>query len=393
MDAASLLPQNRTPLESALARSIFDASLFSAADLPGTIKRISGAPAAFTPWLAAEWGLSEFSGYFDDAQQLIDAGLPWLRERGTAAAVKRALSWIGMAASIEEDGTRLQLDTGHASAPDNLASVLHLIGASVPAHVQLYRLYHGHDLRHFVLDRSLIDDGMLDADSGVWRDGVLLSFGRLRSYGILTNPMVGTSARVRLFGFGAMYEDKARFDAWAFDGEIVQNHSMARGRLTTLGNVDGLYSIGNMTVRQRIARASMVPDDGDRLDGLQARFDMPGLFVDRHAFRADDARLDDFDPGRHWQDRFEAIERQRGFAASHTLPTQAVALRGSTRSFSASRRQDDNGWSGLWDGRTWLSPSDIAGFSRTTYTTAVGGDADLVVLDADPALDAALIGD
>ena len=39
-----------------------------------------GEPAAFLPWLAAEWGIAQFDRYFDDVPALIANGLPWLRE-------------------------------------------------------------------------------------------------------------------------------------------------------------------------------------------------------------------------------------------------------------------------------------------------------------------------
>src|SRR3989442_1654960 len=75
-------------------------------------------------------------------------GLPWLRERGTAASMQRALGWLGYdGAQLDEDGAWLHLDLGRIIGDAELASVAHVVRASLPAHVRFYRVFHGHDLR------------------------------------------------------------------------------------------------------------------------------------------------------------------------------------------------------------------------------------------------------
>src|SRR5256885_368192 len=106
-----------------------------------------GEPAAFLPWLAAEWGIAQFDRYFDDVPALIANGLPWLRERGTAASMQRALGWLGYdGAQLDEDGAWLHLDLGRIIGDAELASVAHVVRASLPAHVRFYRVFHGHEI-------------------------------------------------------------------------------------------------------------------------------------------------------------------------------------------------------------------------------------------------------
>lgn len=216
---ASLLPPNATALERAVADTMPRQLLEPLADAPRRLK--SEPHDAVVPWLAAEWFLADFTAYFPDTRALIAAGLPWLRVRGTAAAVQQALSWIGVAATLEEDGARLQLDPGTPAAPENLADIRHLVNASIPAHVLFYRLYHGHDLRPLRLDASRLDDGMLDDDSGVWRDGVKLSFGTRAAALVAQTDDPIRCGYLRLYSTRIWDDNSWRLDAWALDSEIL----------------------------------------------------------------------------------------------------------------------------------------------------------------------------
>lgn len=215
----SLLPPNATPLERALERTIEATLPGEQADAPKHLK--SAPPEAVVPWLAAEWFLADFYAYFPDARALIAAGLPWLKTRGTAAAVKQALSWIGMTATLEEDGARLQLNPGNPAAPAQLAAIKHLVGASIPAHVQLYRLYHGYDLRPLRLDSSHLDGALLDDDSGVWFDGLKLSFGTRHAIQIAADDLPIDGGMTRQYSTRVWDDDSWRLDAWRLDSETL----------------------------------------------------------------------------------------------------------------------------------------------------------------------------
>jgi hypothetical protein len=218
-DAAKLLPSNATPLEIALARAAPRSVLDVQASAPAGVKHTL--PDAFASWFAAEWRLAEFANYFESVHDLIEAGLPWLRQRGTAAAVKRALSWIEFSATLEEDGARLQLDPGTTIATGRLADIKHLVGASIPAHVQLYRLYHGYDRRPIILDRSRLDDGLLDDDSGIEVDGVKLSFGTRASALIALDDQVLQPGMTPVYSASIADDNSWRLDAWVLDAEIL----------------------------------------------------------------------------------------------------------------------------------------------------------------------------
>lgn len=214
-----LLPPNTTPLERALADATPTQLLDTQADAHRRLK--SNKPATVVPWLAAEWFLSDFIGYFQDDRALVTAGLPWLRVRGTASAVKQALSWIGMTATLEEDAARLQLDPGTVVNNRQLADISHLVGKSIPSHVLFYRMYNGYDLRPVRLDQTRLDSALLDDDSGVWRDGVKLSFGTRA--GVLihgTEDPIRVGA-MRIYSTRVWDDNSWRLDAWALDSEIM----------------------------------------------------------------------------------------------------------------------------------------------------------------------------
>jgi len=215
----TLLPPNSTPFE----RRAEQATRYS--ELTEAIDEITGVkweiPGTFAPWLAAEWFLSDFAPYFDDARGLIAAGLPWLRMRGTAEAVRRALSWIAYSATIEEDGARLHLDPGSPTAPARLADIKLLVGRSIPAHVSFYRMYHGYDIRHLRLDRSRLDDAMLDDDSGLIVDDIKLSFASRHAASLPLDDEPLRHASLPVYSTLLWDDDSWRLDAWRLDSEIV----------------------------------------------------------------------------------------------------------------------------------------------------------------------------
>lgn len=296
--ASQMLPPNATPLERAMADTAPRQLLDVLADAP---LRLKSAPSdAVIPWLASEWFLSDFIGYFPDARALLAAGLPWLRVRGTAAAVKKALSWIGMTATLEEDGARLQLDPGNPFAPDNLAAIKHLVGASIPAHVQFYRMYHGYDRR--VLHASTGDrwsDAFLSDDSGVWIDGVKLSFGRTKRLEAERPETVCAMRLYRLHTSRTLYPDVLRYGTARFGDTPVLNHPVVRGRLIGMANPLALLDPVTLQGRRRIARAAFGLSEDWRLGEPNTRFGGYAETAANRFFWSDpDSQLSAFDPGR-----------------------------------------------------------------------------------------------
>ncbi len=229
-----ILPPATTPLERA-----WDETLPAWGELADAFKTPSeGEPAAFVPWYAAEYGLAEFAPYFDTVPELLAEGLPWLFVRGTAAGVALALRWVGFAGAVaEESGARLHIDLGRPATAAEISRIAHVVRATVPAHVQFWRVFHGHDRRTLRLDRGQpLDTGMLDDDSGVWisvetGEPVKASFG-IRHTGTTTStagqPQAGALAA---YVAKLTRNDKAVLDCWRLDSRLLANEFGGLGEL------------------------------------------------------------------------------------------------------------------------------------------------------------------
>jgi hypothetical protein len=221
MSQADLLPSNSTLFERAFAatapRPILEGEIDRLHDLRST------PPEQFIPWVLSEYGIADLAVYFDGYAEALASGRQWLLVRGLPAAVKIALSWIGFPTPVleEDGGWRVHVDPGSASAVENLAALAHLFNRSVYEHVQLYRVYHQYDVRHLVLDRSHLDDSMLDDDSGITVDGIKLSFGTRHA------AVINLDAPINAFGLfttysARIYDDNSwRLDAYSLDSEVM----------------------------------------------------------------------------------------------------------------------------------------------------------------------------
>jgi hypothetical protein len=140
-----------------------------------------GDPDSFKPWLVSQLGLQLLPAYFDDIDTLLTEGRAWLLERGSPAAVRRVLGWLGYVQGVrlEEEGPYLHIDLGRVASAQELQHVALLVRDSIPLHVEFYRVYHGWDRRAVRLDGGQrLDQALLDTDSGVW---VQTSTGELRA--------------------------------------------------------------------------------------------------------------------------------------------------------------------------------------------------------------------
>lgn len=227
-----LLPPQSTALERAIVDNAPNWDALT--DSLGAVEAVR--PDAFKPWLAAEWQVAQFAQYFQSADALLTAALPWLFERGTPAAVRRVLGWLGYdQIGIEEDGAYLHIDLGRVASDAEIAHILHVVTASLPAHVRFYRVVSGYDLRPITLDHGpALDAGLLDDDSGVWIDGT----GLKASFGILhlrQLPPLGIdlvqSAHVAVRVSKLSYDDMILLDAWHLDSEIMVDASSGNAAL------------------------------------------------------------------------------------------------------------------------------------------------------------------
>lgn len=230
----TVLPTGSTPLELAVDRALPREQL--GALTTQLADAVQAPPPAFLPWLAAEWSLAGFAPYFDSTEELIAHALPWLFERGSPAAVLRALRWLGFtSARLEEEGAHLHIDLGRILAGGELEHLARLVRASIPAHIYFYRVYWRYDLRQLRLDMGPgLDAGLLDNDSGIWLpagDGGPVKVSLGRPHGGLAPP-TGASAEQRAWSRRRLLrptrDDDMTLDAWRLDSQVgIDSH---RGR-------------------------------------------------------------------------------------------------------------------------------------------------------------------
>ena len=215
----TLLPTGSTALERAVDQCAPRWDALARATHPGDDAH------PFKPWLAAEWALAEFAPYFASTDDLLIAGLPWLRQRGSVAAVRRALGWVGFAGAwLDQDGPWLHIDLGRTATTEELARIAHVVRASIPAHVNLYRVYYAWDLRAVTLDAApRLDAGVLDNESGAWIElpgqaPIKASFGKRRAAVLRRPPTRQPLARAITAVRGAVWRgDLGQLDAIVLD--------------------------------------------------------------------------------------------------------------------------------------------------------------------------------
>lgn len=313
MAVRSILP----PASTALERAVDESMPRGWGALADTVEPASLANhPAMLPWVAQQWQLGQFDRYFPTTRALLDAGLPWLRERGSAAAVRRALAWIGYTRVVlEEDGARLHINPGREVTNADLARMAHVVRASIPLHVAFYRVFYRYDLRLLRWDsRPTWDAALWDNHSGTPVDvgdggpPIIGSQGRFSTSLAQAPQLVPVRLATHVHQASRMRRpDSMRLDMWRWDG--ATQHTMAWG--------------------QWLLTAAVLP---------------AYLRLQPHATPAE-AR-----------------------AATATPRPAAVinAEHGHTLGAVSPRMTPPRKWSGRWDGRPWRAPSIR---SKTTETT------------------------
>ena len=180
------------------------------------------------PWLILEYGLGELLPYIPDQREAVREGVKWQRVRGTPAAVRTALGWIGFDALIEESEAGsirwADFQLGLDQAPNGLQfteNVVQVSRLSSPVRSRLFRIYGGwFDFRRFKLDEHGLSTGSWLCDhTGVYLEQdrevpwPQLSFGReiKRTESFTTDFAVGTSLHRKRTDLG-FYEDRLILD-------------------------------------------------------------------------------------------------------------------------------------------------------------------------------------
>lgn len=204
--SGSLLPAN-----SGLLETTFEASLGDRwDDIGGAVSAIRTAklvspPTSFLPWLVLEYGLGELTPFVPNLYNLIvdREGVKWQRLRGTPASVAKGLGFIGYSATLEDawhgrafwNSTQLRFPALPAIDDPDLSRIEGITQLSLPKRSLLRRGVYQYDAQAIELDRSRLDDGMLEHESGVavTAAGTLWSFGRSTEIDHLLTEAEGTA--------------------------------------------------------------------------------------------------------------------------------------------------------------------------------------------------------
>lgn len=182
------------------------------------------------PWIAQQWQLGRIDRYFSDVRDLIAQGLPWLRERGTPAGVRRALSWLGYAAvTLDEDGAYLHINPGREVSNADIAEMAYAVRATIPLHVSFYRVFYRYDLRMLRWDRRpKWDAAIWDNVSGVpvdVGDGLPVIGSQARfTMSIVEAPRLKPmlSATSMHYASSVRRPDSMRWDVWRWDAAVAR---------------------------------------------------------------------------------------------------------------------------------------------------------------------------
>ena len=237
----TLLPENSSALEIALADAgDLKPEVISAVDsLPGFK---FDPPDSFIPFLIWEYGLGEILPFLDNPRKTIQEGILWQRLRGTELGLRLALSWIGMqGTTTEQEGVgehyaEFQMDSGGVpKSPEDFDALLKLTNLSIPLRSRLSRIYHGYDLRRYILDDTVLGKGLLSDYSGIRLSGFpMLSFGRNRSSHTVFPEQNINRILTRAFSNEAKYEDRLLLDFFNLGDIPVKNLQAGHAHLFTL---------------------------------------------------------------------------------------------------------------------------------------------------------------
>ena len=199
MTGQHLLPANATSIEIALSQALDRDDVLG---LP--IDAVAGwrferpLPAGFGPYLVDSLALGPIRQFFDTDEATVDAGWPWLNQRGTVQAVEDAMAWIDYGAVAVEPAIKGRrkwnrwqmamgaLPTAMDGLPletDRLLDAEYLANLSDPARSTFWRGHHGYDVRALVWGDGRWGETIWGDDSGVRVDGGTTKWSHGREHG------------------------------------------------------------------------------------------------------------------------------------------------------------------------------------------------------------------
>lgn len=295
---AEILPGNASGWERAVADALDpSARLGQAIDaIAGT--KIVSPPSSWLPFLVYEYGLGELTPYIPNLYDLIREGIYWQRDRGTPAAISRALGWLGYTATIEEANPlrrywnlfQLEIDRVRDAFAD-LDRIDGVANLSAPERSVFWRGWHGYDVRPLTYSARSWSESHFGAYSGVRvRDGgAIWSFGRtyeadhtmteaeLTALGVWTDPPATTDLGwddIAWDGTDASWQSDALVTwgrttaAGLFDrpmwiefrdaGDAVIGYRRARAVRYVTETVGGVYKVGQSSLAPSSERQPLI---------------------------------------------------------------------------------------------------------------------------------------
>ena len=229
--AIDLLPGNGTALEEAIIEL-----LDTRGRLSGNLSRVrritwDEIPDDWLPWVVLDEGLEELVPFLD-LRRVISEGRQWARERGSSAAIIRALGWLDFSVTLhyepdaDENFDLFQVELANPVGIGRLPDLIRLATLSKPTTDILARIFSGYDARPFRLDHCRLDGpDMLDDWSGVRlpeTDHAVISFGISRIGEAAFEPTVtGQAFMLALCGATAIREGFV-FDDSRLDNEVAE---------------------------------------------------------------------------------------------------------------------------------------------------------------------------
>ncbi len=180
--STTVLPSNATPLERAIEQAAdIDSFIGPAVDDVHGLKYQRPLNETVGPWLVLEYGLGPVADFFGTVEDLIDEGRAWQRIRGTPLALERALGWIGYEDLGIEDQARnrrrwhlYQIGMGELPGENEdkrLADAEYLASLSDPARAEMFRGFHGYDVRALAWGNGRYGQTLWGDSSGVRING------------------------------------------------------------------------------------------------------------------------------------------------------------------------------------------------------------------------------
>jgi hypothetical protein len=275
---SSLLPYNSTKFERDVETSIkygADVSLLFGFKFENTDAQLR---------LALAWEYSLVQVNIDDFAERVLKGLEFHRLRGTPISLRNALSWYGFDNIIIEEeppGEHFsEFQIGIEEIPNGFVPdpVINVAAFAAPLRSRLSRMYNKlYDERRFILDDSLLDEGLLSDDSGtrLTENGPKLSFGRINNRAIeMPTPVTSTGVCRDRF-LVAKNVDTSKLDFACFDDlpSDAINWKAVTERDRTVFNPDPVGKIpANLFEPQNFSKASIILSEDARLDDLNTCF-------------------------------------------------------------------------------------------------------------------------